>query len=256
MEQLLTIWQRERLWLTSFSSDRTSISSLPSKAFILSCLLANLEEINYIINIFNQPVVISVFPLISHQGAIFFLQMMLQAWMNLNIFTLKLVFPKLEVASAGQQEHLWPPLSSACHRNPPQRWSHGLLRRAPSRLLLTLLTPPHPAVWPGSSPLSAHFGCSLGWVLLPHCGGLNRTISKTQVDHLLWSLFEHFRLKISVIVLVELPLNIPLMEDVFPALSRPTTRMVTFLQSKNSNELYWVSKLMDRGSSKPASLVM
>lgn len=40
----LTIWQRERLWLTSFSNDRISISSLPSRAFILSCLLANLEE--------------------------------------------------------------------------------------------------------------------------------------------------------------------------------------------------------------------
>lgn len=40
----LTIWQRERLSLTSFSSERISISSFPSKAFILSCLLANLEE--------------------------------------------------------------------------------------------------------------------------------------------------------------------------------------------------------------------
>lgn len=39
----LTIWQRERLSLTSFSNDRISISSFPSKAFILSCLLANLE---------------------------------------------------------------------------------------------------------------------------------------------------------------------------------------------------------------------
>lgn len=40
----LTIWHRERLWLTSFSSNRISISSLPSKAFILSCLLANLRR--------------------------------------------------------------------------------------------------------------------------------------------------------------------------------------------------------------------
>lgn len=236
----LTIWQRERLWLTSFSSNRTSISSLPSKAFILSCLFASLEEIYCIIYTFNQPVVISVFPLITHRGAIFLRKMMLQAWMNLNIFTLKLVFPKLWVASAGQQEHLWPPLSSACHWSPPRRWSHGLLRRAPSRLLSTLPTPPRPAVWPGSSPLSAHFGCSLGWVLLPHCRGLKRTISKTAVDHLLWPLFEHFRIKICFIVFVELPLNIPLMEDVFPALSRPTTKMVTFLQSKNSNALYLV----------------
>lgn len=38
----LTIWQRDRLWLTSFSNDRISISSLPSRAFILSCLFANL----------------------------------------------------------------------------------------------------------------------------------------------------------------------------------------------------------------------
>lgn len=39
----LTIWHRERLWLTSFSRDRISTSSLPSKAFILSCLFANLK---------------------------------------------------------------------------------------------------------------------------------------------------------------------------------------------------------------------
>lgn len=38
------------------------------------------------------------------------------------------------------------------------------------------------------------------------------------------------RRSISLKVAVELPLNIPLMEDVFPALSRPTTRIVAFLQ--------------------------
>lgn len=173
----LTIWHRERLWLTSFSSDRISISSFPSKAFILSCLLANLNRKGLSTEAsVTQCLGISVFPLISHRRALFTLHVILDhtfsVCIQLNIITLIWVFLPLWVASADQQEPPWPPLSSACHWSPPQRLSHGPLYRAPSRFLSTLLILPHPTRWPSSSLLGAHFGCSPGWVLLPHHGGL------------------------------------------------------------------------------------
>lgn len=52
---ILTIWHRERLWLTSFSKDKISINSLPSKAFILSCLLANLKADDKCHSLFHEP---------------------------------------------------------------------------------------------------------------------------------------------------------------------------------------------------------
>lgn len=187
----LTIWHRERLWLTSVSSDRISISSLPSNAFILSCLFANLKTKPFTTASLQWlrfqlcRWVITAFPLISPQGALFTL--FLNTW-QLNTLTLILVFLPLLVVSAGQREPPWPPLSSLCHWSPPRRWSRGPLRRAPSRLLSTLLILQRPTRWPGSSLLSAHCGCSPEWVLIPHHGGLKWNTGRSFIAPRLWEL--------------------------------------------------------------------
>lgn len=148
--------------------------------------------------------------------------------MNSKEPTLVMVFLILLAPSADQQGPLWPPLSSACHWSPAQRWSRGPPHTIPSRFPSAPLTLQHPARWPGSCPPSVHCGCTPGWVLPPHHEELRKDNQRVQFGQL--SDFSFLRiLYINLYIVFILPFDIPLIAHVFPALSRPTTRMVTFL---------------------------
>lgn len=95
-----------------------------------------------------------------------------------------MVFLILLAPSADQQGPPWPPLSSACHWSPAQRWSRGPPHTVPSRFLSALPTLQHPARWPGSCPPSVHYGCTPGWVLPPHREELRKDSQQVQLGQL------------------------------------------------------------------------
>lgn len=141
--RILTIWQRERLSLTSFSNDRISISSFPSKAFILSCLLANLRKKGFC-HIFSESWIRhNSFPEVPLEVSIYLRCLLYE--MNLKELTQVMVFRTLLVPSADRQGPPWPPLSSACHWSRARKWSRVPLHTVPSRFASVLLIHQHPA---------------------------------------------------------------------------------------------------------------
>lgn len=147
---------------------------------------------------------------------------------GVNILTPVLVFQTLGAAEVGQWGRLWPPWSSACRWSPAQRWCHAPPQTAPSRSPLIPLSLQHQATSPYSFPPAAHSGCSLLLVLPPHHVGLKITARETHVSCFSFWIQSSYSARVSLV----LPFNIPLIDEVFPALSRPTTRSVTFLRQQ------------------------